>query len=273
MHDATRRPALPPPPLPAAGERWALFLDVDGTLLGFRDDPAAVTAPPPLRGLLERLQQRLDGALALVSGRSVDDLARLFGAGWTMAGLHGLERRGADGRRHDVAVEPARVEHLRREAAALAERLEAVQLEDKGIAVAFHCRRAPHRYEAMRAAAAALVARLDGYELQAGDLVAEIKPAGMDKGAAVRDLLAAPPFAGRMPVYLGDDLTDEHGFAAAREVGGLAVRVGHRTPTAATFTLPSPAAVQAWLVRVLDALRAGDPPHDPGPDRDRPPRA
>jgi trehalose 6-phosphate phosphatase len=259
---------LPAPPLPAANARWALFLDVDGTLLDFQDDPAAVAADASLQALLHDLHDALDGALALVSGRALADLDRLFDAPWAMAGLHGLQLRGADGQRRDTPVDPVVRERLRRHAQVLADTLGGVQVEDKGVAVALHCRRHPERFDALLAAASELADALPGYELQAGNLVTEIKPAGMDKGRAIHELLERPPFKGRQPVYLGDDLTDEHAFVTIRRAGGLAIRVGDRTPTDARFTLPSPAAVQRWLVRVLDACKQGAPPHVINPEGD-----
>ena len=259
---------LPAPPLPTPDERWALFLDVDGTLLDFQDDPAAVAADASLQALLQALHRTLDGALALVSGRALADLDRLFDTSWAMAGLHGLQLRGADGRRRDTPVDTAVRDRLRQRARVLADTLGDVQVEDKGVAVALHCRRHPERFDALLAAAAELADALPGYELQAGNLVTEIKPEGMDKGRAIDELLTQAPFRGRRPVYLGDDLTDEHAFATVRRADGLAIRVGDRTPTAARFTLPSPAAVQRWLVRVLDACTEGASPHVIRPEGD-----
>lgn len=246
---------LPPPPLPPANEPWGVFLDVDGTLLEFVDDPAAVAVSPTLLDLLHRLHARLDGALALVSGRGADDLDTLFSQPpWALGGLHGLQLRHADGSRNDHPVDPATRAKLQRGARELVERLDGVQLEDKGDAIALHCRRMPQRLDAMRSAAEALTGQLPGYELQAGNLVMEIKPAGMDKGKAVTELLQRPPFAGRKALYLGDDLTDEHGFEAVTAAGGFGIRIGTRTPTAARFTLPNPTAVQDWLARWLASL-------------------
>jgi trehalose 6-phosphate phosphatase len=231
-----------------------LFLDVDGCLLEFADDPAAVFVSPRLPALLQALHDRLDGALALVSGRGVKDLDRLFDAPpWAMAGLHGYELRYDDGRHRELAADPDDQARMRAAVQALADRLDGVQLEDKQHAMALHCRRAPDRLPALRAAAEAVAAELPGYELQPGNLVMEFKPTGMDKGRAVDELMRQPPFAGRTPVYLGDDLTDEHAFDAVNRAGGTSVRVGQREPTRARFTLPSPAAVQAWLERVRDA--------------------
>lgn len=253
---------LPAPPLPEGAQRWALFLDVDGCLLDFVDDPAAVVVTPALLRLLQALHAIQGGALALVSGRSLDDLERLFGAPpWAMAGLHGLELRYADGRRSTAAIDPADEARMRREVFALAGRLDAVQLEDKRHAIALHCRRAPSRLPALREAARALAEHLPGYALQEGDYVMEFKPAGIDKGVALAELSLTAPFAGRLPVYLGDDLTDEYAFDAANRAQGVSVRVGSREPTRARFTLPSPAAVQAWLGSVLDSLQRGATSH------------
>lgn len=246
---------LPAPPLPAADEPWGVFLDVDGTLLEFVDDPAAVAVAPSLLELLHRLHARLDGALALVSGRGADDLNALFSQPpWALGGLHGLQLRHADGSRNNHPVDPAVRAQLKRGAQALLEQLGDVQLEDKGDAIALHCRRMPQHFDAMRDAAQQLANQTPGFELQAGNLVMEIKPAGMDKGKAVTELLQRPPFTGRKAVYLGDDLTDEHGFEAVTAAGGFGIRVGTRTPTAARFTLADPAAVQDWLTRWLASL-------------------
>lgn len=235
-----------------------LCLDVDGCLLDFADDPEAVLVPASLRVLLHELHAALEGAMALVSGRSLDSLDRLFEApGWTMAGLHGLELRRNDGQRREIALDQAGEAHMRRQAHVLAEHLDGVQLEDKQHAVALHCRRVPWQLPELRRAAEALIDDLPGYELQPGNLVVEIKPIGMDKGRVVAELLQEPPFSGRLPVYVGDDLTDEHAFATTNLENGLSVRVGSREPSLAQFTLPSPAAVHAWLTRVKDALQQG----------------
>ncbi|MBT2145510.1 MULTISPECIES: trehalose-phosphatase [unclassified Rhodanobacter] len=253
---------LPPPPLPDAGTRWAIFLDVDGTLLDFADDPLAVRPDAALLRLLHALHRRLDGALALVSGRELADLDRLFAAShWAAAGLHGLQLRHADGSRRDFAVAPAQQARMRDAAHTLAARFDGVQLEDKRAAIALHCRRAPAQLPALHEAAIAVMTHLPGYELQPGNLVLEFKPAGVDKGRAVLELLQHAPFAGRRPVYLGDDLTDEHAFASINARDGLSVRIGMREPSLAAFTLPGPAAAEAWLTRVLDALTHGAPIH------------
>jgi len=243
-----RRAGLPPPPKPDRGHPWALFLDVDGTLLDFVDDPAAVRVPPALALSLDILHERLGGALALISGRSIADLDRLFGrSSWAAGGLHGFERRNSQGPIERLQVNPSQVEELRRNTAALAMQLPGIRVEDKGVAVALHYREAPEQGDALKLAAHALAEELSGYELQPGNHVVEFKPRGMDKGMAVTALLQTPPFEGRLPVYIGDDLTDEHGFVAANAHGGLSVRVGDREPSQATSTLADVASVHAWL--------------------------
>lgn len=252
--------ALPTPPLPANDAHWALFLDVDGTLLDFNDEPRAVKVSETLLTLLHSLHDAFGGAMALVSGRELDDLDRLFdNPRWAAAGLHGLQLRRADGSFRRITVTPEQQQHMHAVTTALAHRYDGVQLEDKQIAIALHCRRAPGQFESLRDAAVELIAQVPGYELQPGNLVIEFKPAGMDKGRAVIELLASAPFAGRLPVYLGDDLTDEHAFASIRKKNGIGVLTGPPRCTHASFSLPDPAAVEAWLARVLDALSRGIP--------------
>ena len=246
---------LPAPPLPAAHEAWALFLDVDGSLIDFADRPERVHVGKTLTGLLSQLHVALGGALALVSGRPIEDLLHLFGAPpWAMAGVHGLQLRHTDGARRDIELDHAEQQRLRHAVDSLAVKVPHVMLENKGIAIALHDRSGDPGMRALREASEALLKELPDYELQLGHRVIEIKPAGMDKGQAVAELLARPPFQGRMPVYVGDDFTDEHGFATANLENGISIRVGQREPSLAQYTLSSPASVQAWLARVLNAL-------------------
>jgi trehalose 6-phosphate phosphatase len=260
--DMSAAPHLPAPPLPGADDRWALFLDVDGTLLDFAERPDAVHVDDALSSLLAELYATLDGAMALVSGRSLIDLDSLFGAPpWAMAGLHGLQLRHADGELRETRVSASRRTLALHVAESLARRFPGVLLENKDLAVALHCRAAPAQFEALRAVLAEHISDLHGYELQAGNLVLELKPVGMDKGKAVGELLERVPFAGRLPIYLGDDLTDEYGFAATNLENGISVRVGTRTPSLAQYSLPQPAAARAWLFHVLNVLKQGALPH------------
>nr|WP_255494766.1 trehalose-phosphatase [Luteibacter sp. Sphag1AF] len=228
-----------------------MFLDADGTLLPFADDPDAVIVAPGLVDLLDELRSKLGGALALISGRAIANLDYLFGRpDWAAAGQHGLERRGSYGALTVEAVDPVELANLRDAAYVLAASLPGVRVEDKGFSIALHCRERPEHEQALAHLAPAIAGRFKGFELQPGSYVFEFKPRGMDKGKAVAALMSVEPFTDRVPVYLGDDLTDEHAFAAVNALGGSSVRVGTREPTVAGFTLSSPADVHAWLYQV-----------------------
>lgn len=227
---------------------WALFLDVDGTLLDIAEHPDAVSSHEVDHALLEGLQRAADGAVALISGRSLAQLDRIF-APLTLAaaGQHGFERRDVHGRRHRHRFP---VDELRPAAARIREfaaRHAGLVFEDKGASVALHYRLAPQlgaeAREAMREAAAALG---DAVQIQAGKMVWELKPAGADKGSAIDEFMREPPFAGRTPVFLGDDVTDEHGFRVVNRLGGHSIKVG-AGDSAARWRLASPSAARAWL--------------------------
>ncbi len=248
---AAESPTRPPPP--SIDKAWALFLDVDGTLLSFATEPSAVVVDPVLRDSLRHVHQRLDGALALISGRPLSTLDRLFAPlRLPAAGLHGLERRNGDRQSAPVAA-PGALHRIRAEAEALSARLPGTLVEDKDVALGLHWRAAPQHGPQLRAFAEAALQRLPGYRLQPGDHVVELRPAGADKGDAIAALLDQPPFRGRIPVFVGDDLTDEHGFAVVNARHGLSVLVGTREPSAAHYTLPDVAAVHAWLEDALPA--------------------
>jgi len=252
------RPPLPAPPpwTILARQPTALFLDVDGTLLEFELRPEQVRATEGLVMLLRAVAERLDGALALISGRALDDLDRIFSP-WQpyAAGVHGVQVRGPAGLR-EHQPDAGQLAVLRARADAVARVLPGVWVEDKGVGVALHHRDAPESAAALKVQVDRLVAESDSaFEAQAGVLVQEIRPSGWDKGAALRELMADPPFAGRRPVVVGDDLTDEHAFAAAVDLGGDAVLVGGRSTTAATLRLPNPSAVRGWLAELVEEVR------------------
>jgi len=239
---------------PPLDPQSALFLDVDGTLLDIAPRPELVQTPYGLPALITRLSEQRESALALISGRPLDQLDRLFEP-WhgAAAGLHGLERRRADGVL-DCAVDNASataLDHLRPKLAALAEDGTGLALEDKGGTLALHYRAAPQREAEIRALAqdfhreAASVLRLI-----AGKMVVEFQPRCVNKGRAIAAFLAEPPFVGRRAIFVGDDTTDEDGFAEIRRRGGIAIRVGPPTSTTtANYRLPTIAAVLAWLAR------------------------
>ena len=247
--------SLDPPPPWVLLDRLppALFLDVDGTLLEFAAHPSQVRASAGLISLLRAVQDCLGGALAVISGRSVTDLDRVFEPWhpWA-AGVHGVEVRGPQGlRRHEP--DPETVARLKRRAAELTADLPGVWVEDKGVGVTLHHRTVPEADEQVRQAAVTLASELAGeYEIQPGVYTQELRPAGWDKGRAVVELMVSPPFAGRVPVVVGDDRTDEDAFEVARRLGGTAVIVGDRPDTVATHRLADPAAVRAWLAELVE---------------------
>jgi trehalose 6-phosphate phosphatase len=239
-----------------AGSNWALFLDVDGTLLELTNSPEPVHADAALRTTIGHLAVALGGALALVSGRPLSDIDHIF-APLTLpaAGAHGLERRDARG----CTERPAgavNLDALRAPLRVFTDHHPGTLLEDKGDALALHYRQAPHA----RQAAEELLRQLiddhpDHLKFLTGKMIFEIKPAHVDKGSAVAAFMREAPFAGRVPVFVGDDVTDEDGFACANRLGGHAVYVGKSKLTQAAYRLANIGAVHAWLNELVVALR------------------
>ncbi|HEX2650361.1 MAG TPA: trehalose-phosphatase [Burkholderiales bacterium] len=243
------------PKLPPLGEGWAYFLDIDGTLLDLAEHPRAVRVSVALP-LLERLLTAAEGAVALISGRSVDDIERLFyPLVFPIAGQHGTERRTAEGLllRHAPPLE-----HLGRAASELVRFTAAhteLVVENKGMALALHYRRAPELRDLVEHEMRTLAASLgDAFELQEGKLVFELKPSGKNKGSAIAEFMREAPFAGRLPVFIGDDLTDEHGFEVVNELGGHSVKVGPG-PSRARWRLADSSAVREWLAACIGRAR------------------
>lgn len=254
MHDVITRAGVPT--ASAKSRPPALFLDFDGTLVEIAARPDVVAVDPALGGVLARLSLALDGALAIVSGRpiaAIDDF--LTPHRFDVAGLHGAEYRLGD---RLSPCDPARHPALRRALADLEARFGIVPgllVEDKGCSFALHWRLAPERAgEALETAEAAAVALGPDYRLQRGKAVAEILPAGAAKGPVIERFLSEPGYQGRVPAFIGDDLTDEGGFAAVRARGGVSVRVGEG-PTGAAKRIPSPAALRTLLFRWAEAGR------------------
>jgi trehalose 6-phosphate phosphatase len=240
---------------PPAQLDWAYFLDVDGTLVEIAETPESVHVPAALVANLGRLLRATDGALALLSGRRITDLDALFDPlKLPAAGVHGLERR-----RSDEIVESATpagvVAALRELQPMLAEFVAAhpgLRLEDKGVSLALHYRQAPEFEGTVHNFAERLaMPYADRLRLLPGKMVVELKPHGADKGLAMAHFMAEPPFAGRRPVFVGDDVTDEDGFRAVNALGGLSLRIGDERPSAAHTRLPSVDACRAWLAGAL----------------------
>jgi trehalose 6-phosphate phosphatase len=238
------------PPASLRADQHAFFLDVDGTLIEYAQHPGAVTVDPELLQLLGQLRVHSGGAIALVSGRSIENLDTLLAPlELPASGLHGFERRSFEG---------VYTQHTRpsRQALALGRQLMAqlsrtdprLVLEDKGCALALHFRQVPYLEEAVIEALKRIAERTQGeLQLQLGPLSAELIPHGVTKATAIAEFMREPPFRGRRPLYLGDSATDETGFQWVNAAGGLSVAVNITGPTAARTHLRSVSAVRAWL--------------------------
>lgn len=241
-------PALPPPPALAIDA--ALFLDLDGTVLDIAGRPQDVVFRADLAEALAVLHRRLDGALALVSGRPLADIDRLSGrSDFAAAGLHGAQLRRPDGRiEQPSATAATALDPVRAELAIFVREWPGVLIEDKSDALAVHYRQAPRAAAAVQTLAKRL-ARIagSGFTLQHGRRVIELRPAGHDKGTALARLMREVPFAGRLPWMIGDDLTDEAAFQRVNALGGVSIVAGSRRPSAARHALDDPPAVRRWL--------------------------
>lgn len=243
-------PHLSPPPLRLLNP--ALFLDMDGVLAKLEQTPDAVLPDARRTAVLKILDLRLGGRVAVVSGRTLKEIDRISdGAARSASGVHGLERRRGDG-----SLESAEAATSVRDAVlafdAFADDRPGVIVEDKGLSAGLHYRGAPEHTDAA-VDLAETVSRDLGLTLQAGHMVLEVKTPGGDKGKAVTAFMAEAPFKGALPIMLGDDLTDEYGFEAARALGGFGVLVGPERPTAATYRLDDVDAVLTWLEAVAEA--------------------
>lgn len=266
-------------PLTLDSHRDALFLDIDGTLLDIAARPGDVSVPAKLKSNLQQLSARLGGALALVSGRSVRDIDRLFGDMRPRAsGCHGGELRLLAGGETFMAsagrLPPIIMEQLKR----LGSAHKGLLIEDKGLCVAVHYRAAPTVGAALRHELERMIARSGELDLTIlpGRLVYEIKRAHVDKGTAVEAFMRQKAFAGRRPLFIGDDITDIAGFRAALKLNGQAWSVGRRLdPAQRRFADASE--VRDWLNRLATSQDAGRPeavvhgvatPLAPGADRE-----
>ncbi|WP_262029073.1 trehalose-phosphatase [Microvirga sp. Mcv34] len=234
--------------MPDVNKDYALFLDFDGTLVDIVERPDAVAVDPGLPDILTRLHERLGGALAIISGRPVAFLdARFVPHVFDMAGLHGLEHRIAGQLSMcDPDEHPALREAVERLSRVVADK-EGVLIEDKGCSVAIHWRLAPHEKDFALATARAAVEALGAdYRVQHGKAVAEILPSAAGKGKVIERFLQEAPYKGRRPIFIGDDLTDEHGFKTVNAHDGLSVRIG-QGDTIARVRLGTPADLRHCL--------------------------
>lgn len=233
-----------PPPRP----EWAYFLDIDGTLVELAPSPAEVRLDGELRGRIQRLYDAAGGALALVTGRSIADADLLVGGRrLPITGQHGLERRDASGIVRRLQVDLGRMEFVRDRLAFIVDLNPGLALETKGLSLALHYRAAPALAPFACRVMREIVTELGSeYVVQCGKFVVELKPSGSTKGTAVEAFMREPPFRGRTAIFVGDDVTDEDGFAAVNAMGGHSIKVGDG-PTVARWRLADVAAVRSWL--------------------------
>jgi trehalose 6-phosphate phosphatase len=236
----------PPPPAPD----WCLFLDVDGTLVELTDTPSQTQADPEIISLLCEVAERLGGALALVSGRRIHTLDELFAPlRLPAAGLHGVERRKADGSMQGTGFVDSQLDGARRALKALVDSHPGTLFEEKDRSIAVHFRMAPQAAQLVSESVSDIVKSLGGnYHIQPGKMMFEIKPRGFSKATAIQAFMKESPFNGRRPVFAGDDLTDADGLALVDAQGGISVGVGDTVR--GRFYLPDVAAVRLWLRQI-----------------------
>lgn len=234
-----------------SGGLYAFFFDVDGTLAAIQPQPDAAFIPKNVVEQLQQLSACCHGAFALVSGRPIEQLDALVAPlTFSAAGVHGAERRMPKGDIHRITLPTEVEQELRKELEHAMSQWPGTRLEVKGMAFALHYRQAmQHEQDVMRLAEQS-VKRFPGLALQPGKCVVEIKPQGIDKGAAIRDFMQEAPFAGRTPVFIGDDLTDEKGFLTVNAMQGISVKVGEGS-SHARYRLKDVEAVYGWLERIL----------------------
>ncbi|WFU25254.1 trehalose-phosphatase [Bradyrhizobium sp. CB1717] len=235
-------------------DETAILLDIDGTLLDLMPTPREVWVPPGLSETLNRLTERTSGALALVSGRSLNDIDLIFAPDvFRAVAGHGAEMRlSVDNEADDVHAPPLDKE-LKRRLAAIAKLSPGILLEDKGYSLALHYRLAPHAEKAIYESVSLIRADLPSapIEVLPGKFVCEIKHSGFTKASGVRELMKHEPFRGRRPLFIGDDVTDETVFAIMPDMDGLAFSVGRRA-MGVNGHFDAPADVRMFLARLLD---------------------
>jgi len=238
----------------------AVLLDIDGTLLDLAPTPREVWVPPGLAKTLRRLHERTGGALAMVSGRSLNDIDLIFAPDqFPAVGGHGAEMR-IRGTDEAVSAAPSMDKELKRRLAAIAKLSPGILLEDKGYSLALHYRLAPHAEKAIYEAVSLIRADLPNapIEVLPGKCVCEIKHSGFNKATGVLELMTHEPFKGRRPIFIGDDVTDESVFAIMPELGGFAFSVGRRAK-GVNGHFDEPSDVREWLARLVDGEAAAKP--------------
>jgi trehalose 6-phosphate phosphatase len=240
--------------LPTDIKPWALFLDIDGTLIDIAETPGDVFVPPELPDQLAKISASLDGALALVSGRSIDTIDELFGPyQFPAAGLHGTEIRYERYGRIDRSIgDEGSLNDARRELEGLAKKWSGMIVEDKRVAIAVHYRQVPEAVSQVDAYVERLLVQLGrGWTRQDGSMVVEIHPSETNKGTAIAKLMSVSPFSGRSAIAIGDDLTDEMMFEFVNRTGGRSIKVGTSAhKSVAKFQVNSASNVRHWILQL-----------------------
>jgi trehalose 6-phosphate phosphatase len=240
---------------PEARAHWAWFLDIDGTLTDFAESPESVVIADDMQRIIRTLVSCAGGAVALVSGRPLREIDRLFGgAVVAVAGQHGNERRTVTGDIISSTTRDARLDTAIEDLISFATHVPDLIVEDKGISAAIHFRRSPELESLVDSVVEDVHTRMSGqFLVQGGKMLREIIPVACNKGTAVAAFMQEAPFAGRIPAFVGDDVTDEHAFMVVNQMAGISIKVG-AGETIARYRLPDVAAVRAWL----GALRDGE---------------
>jgi trehalose 6-phosphate phosphatase len=232
------------------GERWALFIDIDGTLLEMAPTPDAVVVPASLSAMLDALSRTLGGALALSTGRSVAEADRILAPLQLItSGVHGTEVRTSPAGETTMLVQPTSASLLK-EILDVASVSPDIVVEKKGAGIAVHYRKAPELRPYLEEELGKIAGRRDTIILRPGRRVLEVLPKGYSKGAGLASLMRIAPFKGRLPIMIGDDYGDESALAMAVELGGIGLRVAgeYFPPERADFT--GVAATRSWLAKV-----------------------
>ncbi len=238
------------PPQPPNLQDFALFLDVDGTLADIASRPTLAKITPDTLAALGILSSRMEGAVAIISGRKLEEVDALMGLQkYAAAGIHGAELRSADGRvTIDHALAPS-IGELEAELRGRVGGADGIIVERKPVSVAVHYRENPALHDEIHELAVQLVRSRPQFKLMTGKMIIEILPARIDKGLAIRTLMQSPPFSGRTPIFAGDDVTDEDGFIVVREMNGISIKIGNG-PSQAEWGFNTAAGFREWLQRL-----------------------
>ncbi len=250
---------------PHTTQRLAIFTDFDGTLVEIAPTPDAIEVPPSLAEQLQHAARELDSAFAVITGREIEDIDKFLSPlQLPIAGAHGTQRRRADGTMQEIDSQLlSGAEHIAQAVTPLIMAHPELLIEAKDGAVALHFRQAPELEDLCRQAMQEAVDSNPEFALMSGKMVFEARPKGISKGTALRAFMQEEPFAGRTPIFIGDDVTDEDGFIAAQELGGVGIKLGEGD-THARMRISNVASVHA-LIRGLGDIVARErdalPPH------------